>query len=761
MKSFAIPFGKPSGFVRSRRWGWTISMFAVLALLLQTGLPLTGMRVVQASGGATGSFTHNTAADFGQVCAVLSGTTVTNNNLDGEVRLLPSLEDHFNGTEVNASLWNAGVIPPDSWPVLPTVSGGILTLDGNYVQSTAQFNQSPRFMEARVMLQPTANPPASLDIGFYRDMPPSPPSAPGAPVTDATAMRMFYNPSPGANDLYTLLADGTTDFIQTDITDPTATAWNVFRVEWGAVNTTYRINGSEVLTQAEQLSGGDTLIARVLLYHMNPSIWDPLVSPMQVDWVRAGQYPTSGTYTSCAYDAGGIVNFTGLNWDATVPSGSGLTIQTQTSLNGTTWTALTSPINMASGSSANVTTGTSGRYFRYVLNFTSSDRINTAELRQLTVNFFGPNSVTVTPASPTVNPGATQDFNATVTDANAREVTGVTLNWSSTLGTINTSGLLTVPLPQAAGTFNNAVTASVNILPSGTVSGSTSVIVPNLPPTADAGGLYTGNEGSPIFLSGSGGDPNGGTPTFDWDLDLDGQYDDATGASPSNIWPDNGSFTVGLRVTSGAQTATDTAAVTVNNVNPTASFDAPATVNEGSFVDLTFSSMSDPSPDDAANLTFAYDCNTGSFGPASSNPVGTCATNDNGTFNVRGRIFDNDGGFSTYSDTVNVVNVPPTAAAFTVSDDSVFPGAVVVLTLVAPYTDPSPVDALSLEFAFDCGSGSYGAYSSSNNTSCTFTDPGSYTVRGRIKDKDGGSTEYNGTVTVGNVLYLPLIMKAP
>ena len=81
--------------------------------------------------------------------------------------------------------------------------------------------------------------------------------------------------------------------------------------------------------------------------------------------------------------------------------------------------------------------------------------------------------------------------------------------------------------------------------------------------TAEAGGLYSGIVGATIALSGSA---SGGTApyTYAWDLDNDGQYDDATGASPSHSWDTAGIHTIGLEVTDNvAATATDTATVTV------------------------------------------------------------------------------------------------------------------------------------------------------------------------------------------------------
>jgi PKD repeat protein len=56
---------------------------------------------------------------------------------------------------------------------------------------------------------------------------------------------------------------------------------------------------------------------------------------------------------------------------------------------------------------------------------------------------------------------------------------------------------------------------------------------------------------------------------FAWDLNNDGLYDNAVGATPSASWPDNGVYTIGLLVTDSAGlTNTATTTVTIANVNP-------------------------------------------------------------------------------------------------------------------------------------------------------------------------------------------------
>ncbi|MBI1927936.1 PKD domain-containing protein, partial [Candidatus Poribacteria bacterium] len=170
------------------------------------------------------------------------------------------------------------------------------------------------------------------------------------------------------------------------------------------------------------------------------------------------------------------------------------------------------------------------------------------------------------------------------------------------------------------------------------------------PPTADAGGPYTGDEGSGITVSGAGSsDPDNDIVLYEWDLDNDGQYDDATGVTATFNATDNGSFTVGLRVTDAENNmATDTATVDVTNVAPTASITgAPASSPEGTKIDLT-SAVTDPSSaDTAAGFTYAWSVtkNGNPFGSGSS--AGFSFTpDDNATYAVTLNVTDKDNGTS-------------------------------------------------------------------------------------------------------------------
>ena len=87
----------------------------------------------------------------------------------------------------------------------------------------------------------------------------------------------------------------------------------------------------------------------------------------------------------------------------------------------------------------------------------------------------------------------------------------------------------------------------------------------NLPPIADANGPYTGIVGGPITFNGTGSyDPDGTIVSYEWDIDDDGEFDDAIGPAPSKTWDIPYSGTIGLKVTDDdGGVGTDTVIITV------------------------------------------------------------------------------------------------------------------------------------------------------------------------------------------------------
>jgi subtilisin family serine protease len=85
----------------------------------------------------------------------------------------------------------------------------------------------------------------------------------------------------------------------------------------------------------------------------------------------------------------------------------------------------------------------------------------------------------------------------------------------------------------------------------------------NTPPVADAGGPYTGDEGTPIQFDGTGSSDADGDPlTYSWDF---GDGNNGTGATPTHTYASAGSYTATLTVNDGTDSDQSTASVTVNS----------------------------------------------------------------------------------------------------------------------------------------------------------------------------------------------------
>lgn len=220
---------------------------------------------------------------------------------------------------------------------------------------------------------------------------------------------------------------------------------------------------------------------------------------------------------------------------------------------------------------------------------------------------------------------------------------------------------------------------------------------PGCLPTADAGGPYATIEGTNVVLDGTGSVDHGTGDgiTYAWDLDNDGQYDDATGATPVfDLVGQDGVFTVGLEVTAivGGFTDTDTATVTVANVAPqVVGLASTGPVDENTSINVS-GTITDPGWLEALSGTIDWDDGnveaiTGSLENVRPNATLVFATShtygDNGIFTVEVCGFDDD---TSTCDTivVTVDNVDPTADI----DES---GAVVVNgnpTIIAHAGDP-------------------------------------------------------------------------
>jgi len=318
------------------------------------------------------------------------------------------------------------------------------------------------------------------------------------------------------------------------------------------------------------------------------------------------------------------------------------------------------------------------------------------------------------------------------------------------------------------GTFTVALRVTDDDGGTSTISTAT-VTVSNAAPTADAGGPYSGDEGTPISFGGSATDVSADVLTYEWDFDYDGNTFevDAAGVdltSPTNTYADDGTFTVALRVTDddGATSTIDTTTVTVANAAPTADAGGPYSGDEGA--SIAFSGSANDVAADVLTYEwdFDYDGNTFDVDAAGidlTSPANTYA--DDGTFTVVLRVTDDDGGTSTISTaTVTVSNAAPTAdVGGPYSGDEGTP-----ITFGGSATDVA-ADVLTYEWDFDYDGITFDVDASGvdlTDPSNAYADDGTFTVALRVTDDDGGtSTIDTTTVTVVNVALVAPTTIAP
>ncbi len=184
-------------------------------------------------------------------------------------------------------------------------------------------------------------------------------------------------------------------------------------------------------------------------------------------------------------------------------------------------------------------------------------------------------------------------------------------------------------------------------------------LTPNAPPTVDAGGPYSVNEGGSVTLTATGSDPNGDSLTYAWDLDNNGSFE-TNGQSVSfdaSLLDGPSSYTVKVEATDPlGLSAESTATVNVVNVAPTvaASFGS-SSVSCGPNNSTLNVSFTDPGAADTHTAVINWgDGNTQTVSPATS-PFAlqhTYALAGNYTATVT--VTDDDGGTGNATASVTV-----------------------------------------------------------------------------------------------------------
>ncbi|MPY98095.1 MAG: S8 family serine peptidase [Actinophytocola sp.] len=247
-------------------------------------------------------------------------------------------------------------------------------------------------------------------------------------------------------------------------------------------------------------------------------------------------------------------------------------------------------------------------------------------------------------------------------------------NNAATTGNDNTNNVEMVVADAAEGTWTVRVAGTA--VPQGPQEFTVITLeaaVENRPPSADAGGPYETNEGVDVQVDADeSSDPDGDALTYAWDLDNDGQFDDATGQTATfDRVGFRGTYDIAVKVTD-AKGAFDVEGTTVqvNNVAPSVTgLVTNSPIDEGE--ELTISGLASD-PGWLTDLTVTVDWGDPEFadevltGPEENNrPDATVQFSggnvygDNGTFTVT--VCADDGLAETCGTTDVVVgNVDPT-----------------------------------------------------------------------------------------------------
>ncbi len=251
------------------------------------------------------------------------------------------------------------------------------------------------------------------------------------------------------------------------------------------------------------------------------------------------------------------------------------------------------------------------------------------------------------------------------------------------------------------------------------------------------------------------------TATINWGdgTEIAGTVDEvAFTIAGSHVYADNGTYLVTVTLDDGlGNAASDTLQVTVGNVAPTAALDNDGPRDEASAVTLWFKDIVEPGAADILSYSFDWE-NDGTYDivdQATSSAQHTWT--DDGTYTVKGKIRDDDGGMSEYTTSVIVNNVAPEVNAgddATIAEGGAFDSS-------GSFTDPG-ADTWSATVDYADGSGEQTLALHEDQTfdlSHTYGDNGLYEVVVCVADDDEGSDCDTARVTVNNVA--PVVTADP
>ncbi|MBT8108476.1 MAG: PKD domain-containing protein [Gammaproteobacteria bacterium] len=270
----------------------------------------------------------------------------------------------------------------------------------------------------------------------------------------------------------------------------------------------------------------------------------------------------------------------------------------------------------------------------------------------------GNDSDCVANQAPTADPNG--PYNAVVgasisfDGSGSTDADGSIVSYAWDFGDGNTgSGVSPTHAYQASGTFTVELTVTDDGGATNAATTTATITSAPVPPSADAGGPYSGVVGTAISFDGTASsDADGTIAAYAWDFGDGGVAD---GPTPTYSYSVDGTFTVTLTVTDNdGLTGIDSATATINpaggNTPPVASANGPYTGFAGESITFDGSGSSDP---DGSIVAYDWDFGDGTFA-ADAGPAPMHTFSATGQFTVTLTVTDDAGETDTAVTTADI-----------------------------------------------------------------------------------------------------------
>jgi hypothetical protein len=271
----------------------------------------------------------------------LNGTALTTAG-GGGVQLASGFSDQFTGTSLSSAWTTTSWAPAGGGPTSVTVSGGILSVAGAEVLSAQTFTNVPIQASVNFAAAPYQHFGLATDLGSV----------------SGNYWAMFST----AGTTNTLFARVNASGVMQDVSlGALPVGFHTYEVQPTASGFQFYVDGTLEATINITFPANTPL-------HIAASSFG--ASPLQVDWVQALSYQSTGTFTSTVFNAGRVADWATASWVATLPAGTSITVLTRS---GNTATPDSSWSAWAAVANGGLIASPDAQYMQYEVILTTTD----------------------------------------------------------------------------------------------------------------------------------------------------------------------------------------------------------------------------------------------------------------------------------------------------------------------------------------------------------------------------------------------------